>query len=126
MFKPAHAPPTAVGEVSVSRARIPRLVNALFCAVNAGTAPAPLGPVTSTLPAASTSCQRYCSAAACAAGRMVVSLVVRAAAVKVMLPLDGAVATDAGNGRTEYPAARMPIGKSDNDLSDGDVPVYGP
>src|SRR6266571_3374341 len=53
MLRPAHAPPTAVGEVRVRRARIPRLVNELFGAVNGDTAPEPLGPATRTLPASS-------------------------------------------------------------------------
>src|SRR6266513_147992 len=91
---------------------MPRPVNELFAAVNGGTAPEPLGPATRTLPAASMSCQRYCSAAACAAERTVVSPVVRTAAVKVMPLLDGAVAIDAANGRTEYGAPWMPIGRS--------------
>ena len=91
---------------------MPRLVNELFAAVNGGTAPEPLGPATRTLPAASMSCQRYCSAAACAAESTVVSPVVRTAAVNVMPLLDGAVAIDAANGRTEYAAPWMPIGRS--------------
>ena len=70
----------AVGDVSVRRARMPRLVKLLFATVNAGTAPLPDGPATSTLLDASMSCQRYCSAATCAAERMLVSPVVRTAA----------------------------------------------
>src|ERR1051326_2722475 len=104
LSRPAHAPPRGVGEVSVRRARMPRLVKELFAAVNGGTLPEPCGPVTRTLPAASMSCQRYSSAEACMAERMLVSLVVRTAAVNVTPLLDGAAATVAANGRTEYAA----------------------
>src|SRR5262249_23096600 len=117
---------TGVGEARVSRARMPRLVKELLATVKTGTAPLPVGPARMTLFDASRSDQRYVSAAACAALRIVASPVTRTVALKARVSAAGVGVVVAPNGCTEYAALPIAIGMSESDTSLGDVPVYGP
>src|SRR5437764_14860478 len=124
MPRPAQPPVAAVGEVMTRRALMPRLVNALFATVNAGIdAPVPPGPLCRTLLLESRRSHLYCSAAICAAERMLASAVILEPLLKVMSVDVEVTSIAAANGRTAYFVLLMSIGMSESETSFGDEPV---